>query len=222
MRNEDSYRFQGLRNRLLDTLTSKGIRSVKVLKAISKVKRHLFVIPGAEHRAYEDIALQIDENQTISQPFTVATQTSLLDVSPKDKILEIGTGSGYQACVLSEMGANVYSVERIKKLHEKTKLLLKEIGYPMIRLKYGDGFAGWPENGPYDKIIVTAASPIFPEQLGKQLKVGGKMIIPIGPEGKVQELHLYTKTEPYKFELEKASKVRFVPMLNGITERHKM
>lgn len=212
--------LKGKRQRLVKALAEKGIRSEKVLSAIGKVQRHRFVLEGMEQRSYEDIALQIDEHQTISQPFMVAYQTELLDVKPGDKVLEIGTGSGYQGSVLCEMGAEVYSVERIEKLHKKSKHLFRELGYKNINLKYGDGFAGWAEKGPFDKIVVTAAAPKFPEQLGKQMKIGGIMVIPIGEVDKVQKLHIYTKVEENKFMARESYKVRFVPMLPGFTERY--
>ncbi len=215
MTNNESLRYKGMRKRLVEQIANRGILSEKVLLAIGKIKRHLFVYAGSEHLAYKDIALNIDHKQTISQPFIVAYQTELLDIQPRDKVLEIGTGSGYQACVLAEMEAEVFSVERIEKLHEKAKIFLPKIGYEAINLHFGDGFEGWEEQAPFDKIIVTAAAENFPAKLGEQLKIGGKMVIPIGPQGEVQKLMFYQKKDAKTFLCTEASNVKFVPMLKG-------
>jgi len=216
MTNNEPLRYKGLRKRLVDEIAKKGIKSQNILNAINKIQRHRFVYAGSEHMAYKDMALSIDEQQTISQPFIVAYQTELLGLKKGEKVLEIGTGSGYQACVLAELEVEVYSVERIKKLHDKANVFLTELGYPQINLHFGDGFEGWPENGPYDKIIVTAASETFPAKLGAQLKIGGKMVIPMGKQNEVQKLMFFQKKDEKTYLKTEASKVKFVPMLKGI------
>jgi len=215
MTNNEPLGYKGMRKRLVEQIANRGIRSEKVLQAIGKIQRHLFVYAGSEHLAYKDIALNIDEKQTISQPFIVAYQTELLDIQKGDRILEIGTGSGYQACVLAEMEAEVFSVERIQKLHEKAKVFLPKIGYSTINLHFGDGFEGWQEMAPFDKIIVTAAAEKFPAKLGSQLKEGGKMVIPIGPHTEVQKLMFFQKKDEKTYLCTEASNVKFVPMLKG-------
>src|SRR6056297_1725803 len=176
---KDTFRHKGLRQKLVETIREKGIRDEKVLEAIGRIPRHLFMDSSFVQFAYKDQAFPIAAGQTISQPYTVAFQTELLEVKPRHKVLEIGTGSGYQAAVLLEMGAKVYTIERQKELYMQAQSLLPKIGYePMFF--YGDGYVGKPTYGPYDRIIITAGAEEIPEELIKQLKVGGKMVIPLG------------------------------------------
>lgn len=211
----DNYRHKGLRQKLVLELRSKGITDNTVLRAISVIPRHYFLDRAFDTWAYKDLAFPIDADQTISQPYTVAFQSQLLEISPRDKVLEIGTGSGYQASVLSEMGAKVYSIERQKKLFDKTSLLLVNMGYGNIRTLYGDGFAGAPRFAFFDKIIITAAAPFFPETLFSQLKVGGYMVIPQG-EGDIQKMKRITKISESEKKEELFGDFSFVPMLAGI------
>ena len=176
----DTYKHKGQRARLVEELEEKGINDPKILEAIGKVPRHLFVENAFQHEAYEDKALPIQSGQTISQPFTVAYQTYSLDLKPKMKILEIGTGSGYQAAILAQMGMKVFSVELDARLHREAKERLDNLGLK-VKLHKGDGSMGWPTFQPYERIIVTAASPGIPDQLKQQLEVGGLMILPVGP-----------------------------------------
>ena len=175
----DSYKHKGLRRQLAQSVKKKGIRNDGIISAIEKVPRHFFLDSAFAEQAYQDKALQIDEGQTISQPYTVAYQTMLLDIKPGDKVLEIGTGSGYQACILIELGAEVYSIERIQSLSDKAKTLLNMMGYSP-NLFVGDGTLGLPDHAPFDKIIVTAAAPEIPKALIDQLKSGGKLVVPVG------------------------------------------
>lgn len=198
--------------RLVETLREKGITDEKVLDAIGKVPRHEFVEDAMRHRAYEDEALPIGLNQTISQPFTVAYQTSLLEVKPWDKILEIGTGSGYQAAILSELGARVFSIERHKPLLDRTKVLLKRLNYD-VRTLHGDGTLGWPALAPFDGIVVTAGGTFVPDDLLAQLRPGGRLIIPVGTSDK-QTMWRITKTESGDFEREAFHDFRFVPLIS--------
>lgn len=214
VKREDNFRHKGLRKKLVELLQDKGITDERVLNAINQLPRHFFLDPAFLEVAYEDRAFQIGQGQTISQPFTVAYQSQLLEIKPREKVLEIGTGSGYQACVLSIMGARVYTIERQRKLYEKTKVLLDELGYPNIRMFYGDGFEGKSAYAPYDKIIITAAAPEIPAKLMAQLKIGGVMVIPYG-EGKDQTMLRLTKTGEREFEQETFDNFRFVPMLKG-------
>ena len=211
---EDHYRHRGLRNRLLEEVRKKGITDERVLEAIGRVPRHFFLDSAFDNIAYDDKAFPIGEGQTISQPYTVAYQTQLLALKPYDKVLEIGTGSGYQASILASMGANVYTIERQKKLFDANK----EFGYlksfPNIRLFYGDGFEGLPTYAPFDKVLVTAAAPSIPEKLLQQLKTGGMMVIPLN-EGELQRMLRITKTETGQFEEERFDLFSFVPMLVG-------
>lgn len=210
----DTYKQKGQRKKLVALLKSKGITDTKVLDAILKIPRHQFVRYALQEKAYENIALRIDEEQTISQPFTVAFQTQSLNIKPGQKVLEVGTGSGYQAAVLAEMGADVYTIERIRKLHDKSKLQFVALGYFNIKSKFGDGFLGWPEEGPFDKIIVTASPERLPQALDKQLKIGGQMIVPVGSQAAAQEMLLRTRREEDRFEVEEKGAFRFVPMMN--------
>lgn len=210
---QDSFRHKGLRKQLVDTLREKGITDENVLQAIDRVPRHFFLDSSFLEFAYQDKAFPIGSGQTISQPFTVAYQTQLLQVVAEDKILEIGTGSGYQACVLLEMGAKVYTIERQKKLFEKTKAFLPTIGYTP-KMFYGDGYKGLPPYTPFDKIIITAAAPEIPPELINQLKDGGILVIPVGPLD-VQTMVTIQKINSDKIIKLEHDKFRFVPMLGN-------
>ena len=211
----DTYRHKGMRKKMVDVLRKKGISDEKVLAAFETVPRHFLLDDSFVERAYDDQPFQIGFGQTISQPYTVARQTELLEVQKGDKILEIGTGSGYQAMILAELGARVFSIERFKALHLKAKQSLAEMGYKRIKLFFGDGFEGLPHFAPFDKIIITAAAPEIPKKLVEQLKVGGKMVIPLG-EGDVQQMTCLTKlTEEGEFKINEEESYRFVPMLKG-------
>nr|WP_231372773.1 protein-L-isoaspartate(D-aspartate) O-methyltransferase [Aureivirga sp. CE67] len=200
-----------MRNQLVKTLIDKGIKDVDVLKAIQKIPRHYFMDSSFESFAYQDKAFPIAAEQTISQPYTVAFQSELLGVKPNDKILEIGTGSGYQTAVLIEMKAKVYTIERQQELFKKTKDFLPQIGYNPRYMSFGDGYKGIKEFAPYDGIIVTAGAPYIPKELLVQLKIGGKLVIPVGVEE--QEMTVLTRTSELDFEKRKYGSFRFVPML---------
>ncbi len=211
---EDSYKHKGLRRQLVEVVRNKGITDEKVLQAILHIPRHFFMDSAFDKIAYEDRAFPIAEGQTISQPYTVAYQTQLLEVKPHEKILEVGTGSGYQASVLAELGAQVYTIERQKKLFEANKQFAWIRKYPGIRFFYGDGYEGLPTYAPFDKIIVTAAAPSIPQKLIEQLKPGGKMVIPVG-EGKVQRMVRITKGKDGGVIEEEFDQFSFVPMVEG-------
>ena len=183
---EDTYRHKGLRRKLVETVRSKGITDEKVLTALENIPRHFFLDSAFDEVAYEDKAFPIEAHQTISQPYTVAYQSQLLEIKPHEKVLEIGTGSCYQAAVLAELGAKVFTIERQKKLFETNKSFAWIKKYHNIKFFYGDGYEGLPTFAPFDKIIVTAAAPFIPPKLIDQLKKGGKMVIPVG-EGAVQK-----------------------------------
>ena len=212
----DNYRQKGLRKKLVAELASKGIKDEQVLEAILKVPRHAFLDKAFEEWSYKDQAFPIDCEQTISQPYTVAFQTSLLKLIKGEKVLEIGLGSGYQACVLFEMGAKVYSIERHKYLHDKTAQRLKHLGYMGIRTFYGDGFLGLPRFAPFDKILITAACPEIPSKLLEQLKPGGLMVLPLESGGGVQTMVTIIKELHENFTKEDFGHFKFVPMLKGI------
>ncbi len=211
---EDSYLHKGLRKQLIDVLREKGISSEPVLNAINNIPRHFFLDPAFERIAYEDRAFPIVADQTISQPYTVAFQSQLLEIKKFDKVLEIGTGSAYQACVLAELGAQVYSIERQKELYDYIGKFFFLRKYPNIRRFYGDGFKGLPSYGPFDKVIITAAAPHIPEELVKQMKTGGYMVIPLG-EGEGQKMMRLTKQEDGSLKEEQFGDFSFVPMLQG-------
>ena len=211
---DDSYRHKGLRKKLVELLREKGITDESVLEAINNIPRHFFLDTALDNIAYEDRAFPIGEGQTISQPYTVAYQTQLLQIRPHEKILEIGTGSIYQATVLAEMDANVYTIERQKKLFDKTKQYVFKSKYPNIRFFYGDGFEGLPTYAPFDKVIITAAAPFIPPKLIEQLKIGGKMIIPVDDDDNKQRMLRITKT-PTGINEELFDYFSFVPMLKG-------
>lgn len=217
MRNyEDNYRHKGLRKKLLDSLREKGITDEKVLNAMMNIPRHFFLDTALEHIAYQDRAFPIGEGQTISQPYTVAYQTQLLEIIPYQRILEIGTGSAYQAMVLGEMGANVFTIERQRNLFEHNKKFILRSRYPQIKYFYGDGFEGLPTFAPFDKILITAAAPFIPPKLVEQLKPGGKMVIPLEDNG-VQRMMRLTKNSDSSIDEETFSNFSFVPMLKGRT-----
>lgn len=211
---EDTYRHKGLRKKLIDILKQKGITDENLLTAMNNIPRHFFLDSAFDEIAYEDRAFPISEGQTISQPYTVAYQTQLLQVKPFEKVLEIGTGSVYQATVLAEMGAQVFTIERQKALFDKTKSFLLKNKYPNIKFFYGDGFEGLPTFAPFDKVIITAAAPFIPLKLVQQMKTGGKMVIPLN-EGEHQRMLRITKNEDGSTSEEAFDNFSFVPMLAG-------
>lgn len=211
---EDSYRHKGMRKKLMDILRDKGITDENVLTAMNNIPRHYFLDTALDNIAYEDRAFPIGEGQTISQPYTVAYQSQLLQVKPGDKILEIGTGSIYQATVLAEMGAKVFTIERQKNLFEKSKQYLFKSKYTHLKFFYGDGFEGLPTYAPFDKVIITAAAPFIPPKLIEQLKTGGLMVVPVD-EGECQRMLRITKNEEGSFKEEVFENFSFVPMLKG-------
>jgi protein-L-isoaspartate(D-aspartate) O-methyltransferase len=207
---EDNYKQRGLRNKLVKILRNKGISDERVLDAIAKVPRHVFFETALLEHAYQDKAFPIGEGQTISQPYTVAFQSEKLEIKPGDKVLEIGTGSGYQACILVELGAKVYTIEYNKKLYDRTKVFLPKMGYkPYFFL--GDGSKGLPAKAPYDKIIVTAGAPIVPTALTDQLKEGGILVIPVGNRDKQLMLRIVKKND--QLIKEEFDHFAFVPLL---------
>ncbi len=210
---EDSYRHKGLRAKLVEEISRKGITDERVLAAIGKVPRHLFMESGFINFSYKDSAFPIGAGQTISQPYTVAFQTQLLEVRPMDKVLEIGTGSGYQTAVLLEMGARVYTIERQRELYLKSKALLEQMGYNP-HFFYGDGYQGKPSYGPYAKILITAAAPEIPQALVDQLEVGGRMVLPLG-DTMGQDMTLVEKISPTETRVTAHGRFIFVPMLKG-------
>ena len=211
---EDTYRHKGLRKKLVDQLREKGISDETVLHAINAIPRHFFLDTALDNIAYEDRAFPIAAGQTISQPYTVAYQTQLLKVKPQDKILEIGTGSIYQATVLAEMGAKVYTIERQKALFDKTRQYIFKAKYPQLKFFYGDGFEGLPTFAPFDKVLITAAAPFIPPKLIEQLKPGGYMVVPVDA-GEHQRMLRITKEADGSCSEEVFSNFSFVPMLTG-------
>jgi len=214
----DSYRHQGLRKKLVEAIRIKGVKDEIVLSAIEKVPRHWFMDSSFLEFAYDDRAFPIGAGQTISQPYTVAIMSELLNLKKNDKVLEVGTGSGYQACVLSAMGVKVYTIERQKSLYDKTKFFLPAIGYGTIKQFYGDGYKGLPTFGPFDKIIVTCGAPHIPEALISQLKIGGNLVIPVG-EGEMQIMRTLTRITETENEINNHGIFRFVPMLEDKNEK---
>ena len=208
---KDTAKHQGLRNQLVSVLQQKGITDSRVLDAIGKVPRHLFLDSSFEDYAYQDKSFPIGAGQTISQPYTVAFQSQLLEVKKDDKILEIGTGSGYQTAVLCAMGARVYSVERQNELFKKTTVLFPKIGLRPKHLSFGDGYKGLPLHAPFDSILITAGAPIIPKPLMAQLKIGGRLVIPLGKE--VQIMTLLIRKSATQFEKHEFGEFRFVPLL---------
>ncbi|MEL6191201.1 MAG: protein-L-isoaspartate(D-aspartate) O-methyltransferase [Bacteroidota bacterium] len=206
----DTFKHKGLREKMVDKLAEKGISDQKVLEAMRKVPRHLFIDSAFQDQAYEDKALPINEGQTISQPFTVAYQTQMLKLKSGMKLLEVGTGSGYQAAILACMGMRVTSVEIISSLHKRAKNTLGDLHYSVM-LKLGDGSMGWSPSQPYQRIIVTAACPIVPPQLKQQLEVGGKMILPVGTLHS-QQMYLVNRKSRDEFQQEILHSFKFVPL----------
>lgn len=211
---DDSYRHKGLRNQLIQQLRDKGITDERLLEVMNSIPRHFFLDSAFDKVAYEDKAFPITEGQTISQPYTVAYQTQLLEVKPFEKILEIGTGSGYQAMVLAGLGAQVFTIERQKKLFDELRHFVLRKNYPSIKYFYGDGFEGLPTFAPFDKVLITAAAPFIPPKLIAQLKPGGKMVIPLG-EGAVQRMLRLTRQPDGSYTEEVFANFSFVPMLEG-------
>ncbi len=208
---KDTAKHQGLRNQLVSVLQQKGITDTNVLQAIAKIPRHLFLDSGFAEYAYQDKAFPINAGQTISQPYTVAFQTQLLEVKKDAKILEIGTGSGYQTAVLCTMGAKVYSIERQNELFKQTSQLLPKLGIRPKHLSFGDGYKGLANYAPYDGVIVTAGAPEIPKPLMAQLKIGGRLVIPVGTSLQIMTL-LIRKSET-QFEKHEFGEFRFVPLL---------
>lgn len=211
---EDTYRHKGLRKKLIDSLRERGITDENVLNAMMNLPRHYFLDTALVHIAYEDRAFPIAEGQTISQPYTVAYQTQLIQVKPNEKVLEIGTGSMYQAMVLAEMGARVFTIERQKKLFDLGKEFVLRNKYPSIKFFFGDGFEGLPTYAPFDKIIITAAAPFIPPKLIAQLKPGGCMVVP-RDEGEIQRMLRVWKNLDGSLTEEAFDHFSFVPMLTG-------
>ena len=210
---KDTFKHKGLRKKLVETLVAKGITNAAVLEAIGSIPRHLFMDSSFLDHAYQDKAFPIGASQTISQPYTVAFQSELLEVKTGDKILEIGTGSGYQTAVLCLLGAHVYSIERQLELFKKTSQFLPKIGYVAKRLIFGDGYKGLKEEAPFDSIIVTAGAPFVPKPLLSQLKIGGRLVIPVGDKDQV--MTLYVRKAAKEFEKHELGNFKFVPLLEN-------
>ena len=208
---KDTFKHKGLRQKLVNVLKDKGITNDTVLKAIGKIPRHLFMDSGFLDHAYQDKAFPIAADQTISQPYTVAFQTELLQVKRTDKILEIGTGSGYQTAVLCELGVKVFTIERQQELFKKTSKFLPKLGYSAKKFIFGDGYKGLVEEAPFDSIIVTAGAPYVPKPLLSQLKIGGRLVIPVGDDPQI--MTLFVRVEATKFEKKEFGEFRFVPLL---------
>ena len=210
---KDTFKHKGLRQQLVNTIKAKGITDEKVIEAIGKIPRHLFMDSGFIDHAYQDKPFPIGADQTISQPYTVAFQTELLKVKKGDKILEVGTGSGYQAAVLIELEAKLYSIERQQELFKKTSKFLPKLGFRAKKLIFGDGYIGYEEEAPYDSIIVTAGAPFVPKPLLNQLKIGGRLVIPVGKN--VQTMTLFIRKGEKEFEKHEFGEFRFVPLLEN-------
>jgi protein-L-isoaspartate(D-aspartate) O-methyltransferase len=215
----DSYRHQGLRKLLVQNIRQKGISDLQVLAAMESVPRHFFFDSTFLEYAYEDKPFPIGAGQTISQPFTVAFQSELLQIKKGDKVLEIGTGSGYQACILAALGAKVFTIERQKTLFDRTSKFLPVAGYPTIKTFFGDGYKGLPAFAPFDKVIVTAAAPYVPDALLAQLRPGGILVIPVGAND-IQTMTTFTKKEDDTFDKKEYGAFRFVPMLENKAKDH--
>jgi len=208
---KDTLKHKGLRNKLIDEVIAKGIKDPKVIEAMRKVPRHLFMDSGFLEHAYQDKAFPISAGQTISQPYTVAIQTELLQLKPKEKVLEIGTGSGYQTAILLELKAQVYTIERQLELFKKTRLFFDKMGYRPKKFVFGDGYKGLPDEAPFDGIIVTAGAPEVPKALLQQLTIGGRLVIPVGVDD--QEMMRITRISETEFKREQFGTFRFVPLL---------
>lgn len=215
---KDTYRHKGLRKKLVETIREKGIRDEKVLSAINSLPRHFFMEKGFEEWAYVDKAFPIGSDQTISQPYTVAFQTELLQVKKRDKVMEIGTGSGYQAAILALLGARVHTIERQEALFNKTNELFEKLDVGNIRTYFRDGYKGLPEFAPFDKIIVTAGAKNIPTTLKNQLKIGGVLVIPVG-EDSLQKMYRITRISEKEFKKEEFANFRFVPFLKGTNKK---
>ncbi len=211
---QDTYRHLGMRRRLIETLRQKGIQSERVLSAMLNVPRHFFMDKAFEEFAYEDKAFPIEQDQTISHPYTVAFQTQLLQLKKRETVLEIGTGSGYQACVLAELGGRVYTIERQKQLYLSAQRMFEQLGYLGIRSYFRDGYKGLAELAPFDKILVTAGATSIPAALAQQLKIGGQLVIPLGTSNK-QTMYRITRMTETEFQKESFSSFQFVPFLKG-------
>lgn len=208
---QDTFKHKGLRKQLINTLRSKGITDEKVLTAFDKIPRHFFLDLAFETQAYSNVAFQIGAGQTISHPYTVAFQTSILELKKGEKVLEIGTGSGFQTSILCELGMRVFSIERQKELHLKSKIIIDKLGYTP-KLFFGDGYEGKETYAPFDKILVTCGAPFIPQKLVNQLKIGGMMVIPVG-DLETQEMHRITKISAEEYKEEVFGNFSFVPML---------
>ncbi len=208
---KDTLRHRGMRNQLAEILFEKGITDQKVLEAIKAIPRHLFIDSGFEGHAYQDKAFPIGADQTISQPYTVAFQTSLLQLKPNQKVLEIGTGSGYQTAMLLHYKVKVYTIERQSELFKKTKIFFEKMGYRPKKIIFGDGYKGLPEEAPFDAILVTAGAPEVPKPLMAQLKIGGKLVIPVGVDDQI--MTLFERKSEKEFEKKEYGSFRFVPLL---------
>lgn len=210
---KDTYKHKGMRRQLIDELRGRGIKDERILEAFNAVPRHFFLDLAFTEQAYSNMPFQIGAGQTISHPYTVAFQTQLLDVKKGDKILEIGTGSGYQTCILCEMGAKVFSIERQRELFMKVKNIIHHFNFNP-RLSYGDGYKGLPTFAPFDSIIVTCGAPFIPPALVEQLKIGGKLVIPLG-EGNIQKMVVLTRTSEDSEDVKDYGDFSFVPMLEN-------
>ena len=208
---KDTFKHRGMRNKLVDIIAAKNIKNKKVLDAIRAVPRHLFMDSSFEDHAYQDKAFPIAADQTISQPYTVAFQTELLELNPGDKILEIGTGSGYQTAVLLKMKAKVFTIERQLELFKKTSIFFKKMGYRPKKFIFGDGYKGLQAEAPFEGIIVTAGAPEIPKALLSQLKIGGKLVIPVGLDDQIMTRII--RNSEKEFEREEFGSFRFVPLL---------
>ncbi|MFD2586812.1 protein-L-isoaspartate(D-aspartate) O-methyltransferase [Croceitalea marina] len=210
---QDTFKHRGMRNKLAEIVASQGVTDIKVLEAIKQIPRHLFLDSSFEAHAYQDKAFPIGAEQTISQPYTVAFQTELLKLRPNHKVLEIGTGSGYQTAILLNLKAKVYTIERQQELFKKTKLFFNKMGYRPKKIIFGDGYKGLPEEAPFDGIIVTAGAPLVPKPLLSQLKIGGRLVIPVGVDEQV--MTLFVRKSEKEFEKKEFGNFRFVPLLEN-------